>query len=376
MHRRANGEGTIYQRKDGRWVASIFLNNGNRQSIYCKTQKEALKKVRMMHQNNDQSPLLCNEDQVLNDFFHSWLHTTVRYNVRERTYQRYQEIVMRHILPTLGKVKLQKVTPQQIQLLYTQKLVEGYAPQTVKHIHRVLHKAFGDALKWQFVGRNVCDAVIAPRVPQKEMLALSGEQAHQFLEAARGDPLEALYVLALTTGMRQGELLALKWEDIDLTTATLQVKRTIARLVGKGFTVSEPKTAKSRRRIYLTRIATDALKQHRIRQREARLAAGPIWNEQGWIFCNTIGHPIDVGNMIRRSFRPILIKAKLPMIRFHDLRHSTASLLLLLGVHVKVVQELLGHSQVSTTLDIYSHVLPSLQKDAVSSLDTLLSSPL
>jgi integrase len=373
MGRRANGEGTVYQRKDGRWVATISLENGKRKSIYCKTQKEAVKAAREANQQKDQGMLLAGEDQTLSDFLTVWLRDIVKNNVRERTYGRYREVVTLHLVPTLGKTKLQKLTPQQLQLLYNQKLEEGYAPQTVKHIHRVLHKALGDALKWQLVVRNVCDAVRAPRVPRKEMQVLSGEQAQQFLEAAKGDPLEALYVLALTTGMRQGELLALKWEDVDLAIGRLQVKRTIARLVGKGFTVSEPKTAKSRRRIHLTRTAIEALKQHRIRQREARLAAGPDWNNQGWIFCSEVGGPVEPGNMIRRSFRPILVKAELPIIRFHDLRHSAASLLLILGVHVKVVQELLGHSQISLTLDTYSHVLPSLQEEAVNRLDELLS---
>ena len=205
------------------------------------------------------------------------------------------------------------------------------------------------------------------------MRALSGDQAQQFLEAAQGDPLEALYVLGLTTGMRQGELLGLKWEDLDLAMGTLQVRRTIARLVGKGFTTSEPKTARSRRKIHLTKLAIDALKRHRIRQNEARLAAGPTWNEQGWVFCSEVGGPIEVSNMIRRSFRPILVKAGLPVMRFHELRRSAASLLLSMGVHPKIVQELPGHSSVSTTLDIYSHTLPSLQEEAVSRLNTLLS---
>jgi integrase len=278
------------------------------------------------------------------------------------------------VLPLLGKVQLQKLLPQHLQKLYNQKLEEGYAPQTVKHIHRVLHRALGDALRWQLVVRNVCDAVHPPRVPKKEMLqALTGEQAQQFLEATAGDPLEALYVLALTTGMRQGELLGLKWVDLDLALGTLQVRRTITRLAKKGFSVSEPKTAKSRRKIHLTRLAIEVLKRHRLRQHEAKLAAGPAWDEQGWVFCNKVGRPIEVGNMIRRSFRRVLNKAGLPVIRFHDLRHSAASLLLSLGVHAKIVQELLGHSQISLTLDTYSHVLPSLQEEAVSRLNTLLS---
>ena len=278
-----------------------------------------------------------------------------------------------HVLPMLGKVQLQKLSPQHLQKLYNQKLAEGYAPQTVKHIHRVLHRALGDALRWLLVARNICDAVDAPRVPKKEMQALTGEQAQQFLAVAAGDPLEALYVVALTTGMRQGELLGLKWTDLDLAVGTVQVRRTITRLAKKGFTVSEPKTAKSRRKIHLTHLAIEALKRHRIRQNEAKLAAGPAWDEQGWVFCNTVGRPIEVGNMIRRSFRRILTKAELPIIRFHDLRHSAASLLLSLGVHAKIVQELLGHSQISLTLDTYSHVLPSLQEEAVNRLNTLLS---
>ena len=373
--KRANQEGSIYKRKDGRWVASIVLENNKRKSIYCKTQQEAMKAVREVNQQKDQGMLLTGEDQTLNNFLTTWLQDVAKHNVRVRTYERYRELITLHIIPVLGKTKLQKLMPQQLQSLYNQKLEEGYAPQTVKHIHRVLHKALNDALKWQLVIRNVSNAVSPPRVPKKEMRVLSGEQAQQFLEVSQGDPFETLYVLALTTGMRQGELLGLKWEDIDLAIGILQVKRTVTRLVGKGFTVSEPKTTQSRRRIHLTKLAIEALKQHRIRQREARLAAGPEWQDQGWVFCNTIGSPVEVGNMIRRSFRPILVKAELPIIRFHDLRHSAASLLLLLGVHAKVVQELLGHSQISVTLDTYSHVLPSMQEEAMNRLDTLLSRP-
>lgn len=240
-------------------------------------------------------------------------------------------------------------------------------------MHRLLHKAFNDALKWNLITRNVCDLVDTPRVPKHEMKVFSSEQAQQFLEVAKGDPLEALYVVALTTGMRQGELLALKWDDIDFSHGKLQVQRTIARITNKGFTISEPKTPKSRRSINLTPLAIESLKQHRIRQHEHRLLAGPEWDEQGWVFANALGRPIEAGNMMRRSFLPLLAKAELPKIRFHDLRHSTATLLLSMGTHPKIVQELLGHSQISMTLDTYSHVLPSLQEDAMSRLNTLLT---
>lgn len=223
------------------------------------------------------------------------------------------------------------------------------------------------------MARNVCNLVEAPTVPKEEMQILTYEQAQRFLEAAKGDPLETLYIVALTTGMRQGKLLGLQWKDINFTNGILQVKRKIARIGGKGFVFSEPKTAKSRRNITLTPLAIEGLKQHRIHQNEQRLLAGPEWEDYDLVFCNSVGKPIEVGNMTRRSFRPILQKAGLPIIRFHDLRHSCASLLLFLGVHPKVVQELLGHSQISLTLDIYSHAFPSLQTEAALRLNDLLT---
>ncbi|GER88894.1 site-specific integrase [Dictyobacter vulcani] len=373
MGRRIQGEGSVYQRKDGRWVAVITSEEGKKKFSYCKTQKEALKELQLATQAKMQGTLITTKDQKLSEFLTSWLTDTAQPILRDKTYIRYCELVRLHIIPILGKVTLQKITPQHLQRLYKTKREEGYAPQTILHIHRFLHRAFNDAVKWNLMPRNVCNLIEGPRVPKKEMQVLSHEQAHSFLEAAQGDPLETLYILALSTGMRQGELLGLQWKDIHFDNGTLQVKRKIARISNKGFVFSEPKTAKSRRNITLTATALESLKQHRRKQHEQRLAVGPEWEEYDLVFCNMLGRPIEVGNMTRRSFRPILKKAGLPIIRFHDLRHSCASLLLSLGVHPKVVQELLGHSQISITLDTYSHVLPSLQAEAAQRLDTLLS---
>jgi integrase len=373
MGRRIQGEGSVYQRKDGRWVAAITTDEGKKKFIYRKTQKEALKELQLANQAKMQGTLITTKDQKLSDFLTLWLTDTAQPNLRDKTYIRYCELVRLHILPTLGKVTLQKLTPQHLQRLYNKKRQEGYAPQSILHIHRLLHRAFKDAVKWNLMPRNVCNLIDGPKVPRKEMQVLSHEQAHRFLDAAKGDPLETLYVLALTTGMREGELLGLQWKDIHFENGTLQVKRKIARIPHKGFVFSEPKTVKSRRNITLTTMALESLKQHRRLQNEQRLLVGPDWEDYDLIFCNAVGRPIEVGNMTRRSFRPILEKAGLPIIRFHDLRHSCASLLLSLGVHPKIVQELLGHSQISITLDTYSHVLPSLQKEAVQRLDSLLS---
>jgi integrase len=201
------------------------------------------------------------------------------------------------------------------------------------------------------------------------------EQALQFLAAAKSDPLEALYALALTSGLREGELIGIQWHDLDLVGGKLQVRRTVAYVPKKGLTISEPKTAKSRRSVHLTALAIEALKRHRVRQNEVRLAAGSAWAGGDWVFCNSVGNPINGSNLLQRSFRPLLARAGLPAIRFHDLRHSSATLLLSLGVHPKIVSEILGHSQVSLTLDTYSHVLPSLQEEAFSRLNTLLTEP-
>jgi integrase len=372
MARRVQGEGSVYQRKDGRWVAVIPLEEGKKKFIYRKTKREAAKELQLANQAKMQGVFVSSGDQKLADFLQQWLQDTAQPNLRPRTYIRYRELVELHIIPTLGKVTLQKLSAPHLQKLYNLKRQEGYAPQTVQHIHRVLHRALHDAVRWNLIARNTCDLVDAPRVPKKELQVLDVEQAQQFLQAAKSDPLEALYVVALTTGMREGELLALKWKDIDFQQGAIQVKRTIARVRGQGFKVLEPKTPKSRRSVSLAPMALEALKHHRIRQHQQRLIAGPAWEEHDWVFCNSLGKPMESGNMVKRSFRRVLERAGLPRMRFHDLRHSCATLLLSMGVHPKIVQERLGHSQISITLDTYSHVLPSLQEEASQRLDTLL----
>ncbi len=196
------------------------------------------------------------------------------------------------------------------------------------------------------------------------MQALASGQVVQLLETARGDRLEALYVLAVTTGLRQGELLGLQWEDVDLAGAALHVRHTLHELNGRLW-IGEPKTRRARRQVDLPSIAVVALQDHR----ERMLIEG---HSDGLVFCDTQGGPLRKSNLLRRSFLPLLKRAGLPTIRFHDLRHTAATLLLAQGVHPKIVQERLGHSQISLTLDTYSHVLPGMGREAASKLDALL----
>lgn len=238
----------------------------------------------------------------------------------------------------------------------------------------MLHKALDDAVRYSLIARNVCDAVSPPRRRHYEIQPLSMEQAQQFLAIAKGHSLEALFVLAITTGMRRGEMLALKWQDITFSQNTLQVRRIFTRRPGSGYIEAEPKTEKSRRSILLAPIVVTLLKQHRTRQLEAKVKAGTQWQDQGLVFCTSLGTPLNPSKIVNR-FKTLLKKGGLPPIRFHDLRYSAASILLSLSVHPKVVQELLGHNQISMTMDIYSHVLPGMQRDAMAKLNDAQQEP-
>jgi integrase len=232
----------------------------------------------------------------------------------------------------------------------------------------LLRRALGQAERWNVIPRNPAALVDPPRAERSEVDPLGPEEIDQLLAAAQGDPLEALYVLAVTTGLRQGELLGLRWQDVDLGAGSLAVRQQVQRTPG-GWAFTEPKTAGSRRVVRLPRIAVDAVSRHRVDQVERRLAHGLDWTDHDLVFPNSRGAPIERQNLARRSFKPLLARAGLPPIRFHDLRHTAATLLLAKGVHSKVVQERLGHSSIGVTMDVYSHVLPSIQNEAVDALD-------
>ena len=283
-------------------------------------------------------------------------------SVRVRTWQRHEEVVRLHLKPTIGNTKLDKLNAMQVQDVYAQKLNAGLSPRSVEIIHVTLHKALKQAVRWSLVPRNVAEAVTPPRPPKREIMPLNQQQLRTLLETAQNDELYALWVLACTTGMRNGELLAVQWRDIYLDAGPLQVKRTVF-----GGKVSPPKTASARRTIRLSKLARVALRQHRTN------AAGRHASE--WVFSSGAGTPISVHNLHNRTWKPLLERAGLPSgTRMHDLRHSAATLLLSKGVAVKVVSEMLGHADVSTTLSIYAHVLPDMQGIAADAADQALGS--
>lgn len=277
----------------------------------------------------------------------------------------------------LGRHKLQQLSAQHVQAFYTQKLEAGLSALTVISFHNLLHKALDTAVKWNLVARNVCDAVSPPRRQRFEVMPLTLEQIQQLLAAVEGHRLAALFKLALATGMRRGELLGLKWQDIDFAKGTLQVRRVFtripSRLPGKGYVEAEPKTQRSRRTIIIAPIALEALKEHCARRLDEKERAGASWQEHDFVFCTPLGTHLNPTRDMLDLLKVFLKQSGLPEIRFHDVRHSSATLLLSLGVHPKVVQEILGHSQISMTLDIYSHVLPSMHQDAMARLNAAIA---
>jgi integrase len=368
--RRGNNEGSITKRPDGLWEARITLDSGKRKSIYAKTRQEAARRLAAAVRDRDNGALVVADKQSVEQYFNSWL-AVMKATIRPRTWETYESYVRLHFLPSLGRMMLTKLTAQQLQLLYAKKLEEGLTTTTVHHLHTIVHKALSNAMRLGLIQRNVCDLIDPPRMRHHEMTTLSEEQARLLLTTASGKRLEALYVLALATGMRQGELLALRWRDVDLDGSTLRVRATLQRTEA-GFVFAEPKTAQSRRRIALSKTVVDALRQHKIRQLEERLAAVNVWEDHDLVFPNIIGKPLEAGNVLRRSYWPLLRRAGLPRMRFHDLRHTAATLLLGRGINPKIVSEMLGHSNVSITLTIYSHVTPHMQQQAADAMDAAL----
>ncbi|HLI91594.1 MAG TPA: site-specific integrase [Ktedonobacteraceae bacterium] len=372
MGKRANGEGSIYQQKNGLWVACVTVEGRKRKYVYGKTQKEVTQAKQKLLQDLSRGVVQFTCEQTVEIFLRSWLEDTVKPNLRYKTYEHYRWCV-KHVVAEIGSIQLWKLTPQHIQRLLARKRAEGCAPQSVKHFHRMLGKALNDAVKWGLVERNVVSLVTPPRVPRSEMRVLTAEQAQRFLTAASGNFLEALFVLAITTGAREGELLGLSWDDVNLQTGKMHIRRALGRQAKKGLVLVEPKTERSRRTIYLAPLAIDALKEHQLRQQHLKGFGEPGWNEYNLVFCNHFGKPFDPSSMVNDYFRPLLVKAGLPLIRFHDLRHTAATLMLQLEVHPKVVQEMLGHSSIGITLDTYSHAIPTMQIGAAGRLSDLLT---
>jgi integrase len=369
--RRGHGEGTITQRRDGRWEARISLPGGKRRALYGKTRGAVRDKLTAALRDVQQGLPLVGERQTVGQFLDNWLQHVVRDGVRPRTHEAYA-LNVRRLAPYLASVRLAALTPDAIQSAYAALLAQGLARRTVEQAHTVLHTALRYAVRARLLVYNPVDAVVAPRPVRAEMQILDVQQVQRLFESSSADRHHALWVILATCGLRLGEASGLCWDDIDFVAGTLTIRRALQRQRGKGLVLAEPKTPRSRRTLRLPANVLEALRQHRVRQAETRLAAGPAWQDRGLVFPNLFGRPQDPAR-VNEAFHRALAQAQLPRRRVHDLRHSCATLHLQNGAPTHEVAAILGHSQASTTHNIYAHATASGQAEALQRLDALLA---
>jgi integrase len=393
--KRGNAEGSVYKMQDGRWRAAVSAGKGadgrpKRKVFTAATRHEVADEMTKALRDQQRGININPEKQTVGQFLQNWLKDVVRPSVRPKTYRTYSDFVKLHLAPGLGSIQLAKLSPQHVRAFLNEKLAtpqpsrkkvnpddppepgKPLSPRTVKHLLVTLRGALESAVKDGLIPRNVAAVVDPPSVAKPQMRTFSAEQARTFLDAIAGDRLEALFSTAIALAYRQGEALGLQWPDVDLDVenSTVTVRQSIQRIDGK-LTITPTKKDKIHT-VNLPAVTRSGLVVHRAKQDEERRLAGSRWQETGFVFTTTIGTPIDARSVIRR-FHLILKTSGLPQIRFHDLRHSCATLLLAQGVSPRYISDLLGHSQVSFTMQTYAHVLPHVQRDVATKMDEILN---
>ncbi len=370
--------GQIIKRKDNKWLVRIFLgrDTDGKRKYFNKTingtKKDAQKFLTAKLREKDLGIFVEPASMSLNKYLDKWLDEIAKPRLRESTYNQYVWVIKKYVREKLGQIRLCDLQAYQIQSLYSQMLKQGLSSRTVRYTHTVLSTALKQAVKWKMIIQNLCDNCELPRKERKEMKCFSSEETAKFLETARSNKWFSLFLIAIETGMRPSEYLGLKWNDIDNQQKYLSVQRSVFEKKGGGYKFTEPKTSSSRRVITLSNSAIKELKNHRRKQLEERLKLKEIYNDLDLVFATTLGTPMIRRNLTKRHFKPLIKKAEVKDIRLYDLRHTTATLLLLAGENPKVVSERLGHSSVMLTLDTYSHVLPSMQESATNKLEKMM----
>jgi integrase len=386
--------GQIVKRNENTWTVRIFLGReaDGKRKYFNKTirgsKKDAQKWLTAKLREKDLGQFVEPASMPVSEYLDRWLQDVAKNKIRLRTFNSYEALLKNHIKSKIGSKRLCDLQAYDIQKVYNGLIDNGYTGKTVKHIHNVLSPALKQAVKWKLITQNPCDLCELPKLVKKEMQYFTPEETAIFLEHAKADRYYAAFILAIETGMRPEEYLGLQWKDIDFEHSRLSVRRALVGLKGGGFYFDEPKTAKSRRSIPLSQTAIAALKSHRRAQLEARMKINDAYQDYDVIFASVIGTPIEHHNFDKRHFRTIIKNAnqaitkgnekdgeprsEIRQIRLYDLRHTCATLLLAKGINPKIVSERLGHASIVLTLDTYSHVLPTMQKEATDQIEKLM----
>lgn len=374
--RRGNGEGSVYQRaSDGRWLGAVLLGydadgRPRRRTVSARTRSEAVARLRALQRQVDDGLPLPDAQLTVAQLLSRWHDDVLRHQVSPSTASNYKSVFDHHLVPALGRKKVVALAPADVDALLSAKLDTGLSVSTVRRIRAVLSQALDQGLRWGIVNRNVAAITRGPRARRREGRTLTPEDARRLLAVLSGHRNEALYTLMLATGLRRGEALGLRWSDVDLEGGQLVVTRQLKR-EGGSLVTTDTKTARSRRALDLSAPVVEALKAHRARQDAERRALGAAWQETGYVFTSSLGTPVDPRNCYR-EFRAICEAAGLGRWHPHELRHSAASLMLAQGVKLQVVSELLGHSSIRMTADVYGHVLAPDRKAAAEAMSAVL----
>ncbi len=369
QRRRGRGEGSIYQRSDGRWCGALTIGatetgRPRRKVVYGRTRREVAEKLVELQTDPRGQQVSASSNIRLAEFMERWLENDVRQSRRATTVEGYERMVHDHINPRIGGIRLKALTSLNVEAWLADLGRSGLGASRRYRVFTVLRLAMRKAHAQKLIRDNPTDGVTPPNEVRREMQPLTVEQAERLIECAKGRRYEALFSLALGTGLRWGELAGLRWADIDLDSGFLHVQRIVVEARGR-ILVHDPKTKAGRRRVAIPSFALAALLEHR-----ARCAAPP--HPTAWVFCNRHGGPLRKGNFHLEHWKPLRERAGVPAARFHDLRHTTASLLVKKGVHAKVIQAVLGHARFSVTMDLYSHLMDGMHEEAAEALEGIL----
>ncbi|MEU2508768.1 site-specific integrase [Streptomyces sp. NPDC007863] len=370
--RNPNGAGTITQRKDGRFQAAVYVLQPDgtraRKFAYGKTWAECDVKRRALLDAVDNGVPVPTRSAKLSEWLPYWLDNVVKPRRKLSTYDKYEAHVRLYLVPGIGSKRLESLSVADVRRFLVQ-LEKKTTAATAKESHRVLRTALTAACREELISRNVASLVEPPRPKARELSPWSLDETLDFLAASRRDPLYAAFVLAIAMGLRRGELVGLRWADVDLDKRVLYVRQQTQRR--RGVLYDDDPKGRRRRTVSLPAMCIAPLRWHRMRQNDQRAKAGEKWEEGGYVFTTASGRPVEPRN-VYRSFTRVAASAGLRVIRLHDARHGTATLLTAAGVAPRVVMEILGHSQISITMDVYTHVVQDTQREAISHMDRLL----